>query len=461
VEASGGNISAAAAGPAVGGPAVEPPASFEVLIARPVPARVWVHIGATLMALSAGVMLAGIAIVVPKIAVLAALPLMVGFVALLAGLAKDGGAPLEVAGRLTAGAEGLRINGALIASRAALVSGVALPRTGQRPLMRLAVRGRRGSLEVTGQLELVVRDVGEARSLLRALGLDATQTVVAFGWSSRVFADLRIFALVMAPIVAVLVAAVVWAWTGALPLAWSILLGPNLGIAWLVVAMSWPTTVSVGADGVAIAWLGRRRFVGYDDIIGVASCDARLAWGVRRKRLELHLRSGEIVRLGSSRRQQGDDVEEVAERIRQAMESWRPGEPVADEAGLRRRGRSTDAWLSALRAIGAGAGADHRNAPVPEDRLWRVVEDPTAPPAARAGAAVALGSVLDQRGRARLRGAAGAIAAPKLRVAIETAADGTQDAELVAALAELDAAEVERVDRAPSGDRGSRRPGQE
>ena len=64
---------------------------------------------------------------------------------------------------------------------------------------------------------------------------------------------------------------------------------------------------------------------------------------------------------------------------------------------------------------------------VPVEVLWRVVEDPTAATTARAGAAFALRSTLDDDGKARLRIVADACAAPKLRVALDELATGEDD----------------------------------
>jgi hypothetical protein len=75
----------------------------------------------------------------------------------------------------------------------------------------------------------------------------------------------------------------------------------------------------------------------------------------------------------------------------------------------------------------------YRRAAVPSASLWQIVEDPTAEPPIRAGAAVALVQALDEPGRQRLRVAAQACAAPKLRVALE----------LVAEEAELDESRLE------------------
>jgi hypothetical protein len=95
--------------------------------------------------------------------------------------------------------------------------------------------------------------------------------------------------------------------------------------------------------------------------------------------------------------------------------------------------------------VGAGAAADHRNAPVPPDKLLSIAEDPRAEPLARAGAAVALSGALDDDGRARLRAAAEATVMPRVRVALEAAAREAREEELIEALSALEASEAEEA----------------
>jgi hypothetical protein len=64
-----------------------------------------------------------------------------------------------------------------------------------------------------------------------------------------------------------------------------------------------------------------------------------------------------------------------------------------------------------------------------------VAEDPTADPAARAGAAIVLRNTITDEDRARLRVAAETSVSPKLRVALEAAASADDEEELVEALA--------------------------
>ncbi len=131
-------------------------------------------------------------------------------------------------------------------------------------------------------------------------------------------------------------------------------------------------------------------------------------------------------------------VEVLTERILQALASFREGDADAAADLLRRGAHDVSAWVRALRSLGSGANADARTAPVPRERLLRIVEDPALPPQDRAAAAVALGADLDDEGRGRLRLAAAASALPRLRIAIETAASGADESELAAALGEMD-----------------------
>src|SRR5262249_5775644 len=70
-------------------------------------------------------------------------------------------------------------------------------------------------------------------------------------------------------------------------------------------------------------------------------------------------------------------------------------------------------WAAALRAL--GAGAREGTAGESRARLLRIAEDPAAEAVERVAAAVALGGDLDEESRARLRAAAAARAAPRLR----------------------------------------------
>jgi hypothetical protein len=287
-------------------------------------------------------------------------------------------------------------------------------------------------------IEIEVPSQNEARSLLRALGLDTSQTVAVFQARSRAYAE-RWY-----PAVAVVLFGAAFLGAGALRAGSLRFVIAGAAVVALFVAFLWPTRVTVGADGVVLRWLGRDRFLGYGDVDHVARFDEGVGNG-RSVGVRIVLRSGEIVRvpLGSPTFS-ADDVVMLDERLCEAIAAFRAGDAAGDAALLARGERPVGEWVAALRALGAGSNADHRTAPVPRERLLRLVESPSATASERAAAAAALGGALDDDARERLRRAAEASAAPKLRVALEAAADEARAAELEAALGDIEEEASER-----------------
>jgi hypothetical protein len=214
----------------------------------------------------------------------------------------------------------------------------------------------------------------------------------------------------------------------------------------LVIPAILPTTVTVGADGVLVEWLGQRTLVPIGDLLGVSLSDEAGVFG-KAAMLHLQRRAGPPIpiQVGTLRVYgRGAALADwailkrrtaLAERIHEAL-AQRDAH-LADAVRLPERGSgSAKAWFEALRTVGRPGGYRAEAAP-DAARLWRVVEDPAQAPSARAAAAVVLGSSLDEAGRQRLRVAAAATAAPKLRIALEAAAR-SDDARLTEALAELD-----------------------
>lgn len=336
--------------------------------------------------------------------------------------ARDEQGARELHGRVRATAAGVDLPDGTRVERSAIREGFVRPFRGGRAVVQLA-RGRARPVAV------VVRDVEEGRRLLRALGLDVSQTIARFALPSPVVTDPRWLFGEAAVVVAAAVASSAWHAPGVFQL---------LVIALVAISLFWRTRVEVGADGVSIAWLGRRRFVPLDEIRACrASSRVRVsrAW----RTVLLTLRSGEVIEL-YVRRGAFDDgrAEAIAERVRGALDARRGGDVAARAALLARGERPVDEWLRAARGIGAGANAGMRVAPVEEDALWRIVEDPTVEGSARVGAAVALrAGSLDASGKARLRRVAGAIVAPSVRAAVERAAED-DDAALEEALGDVE-----------------------
>jgi hypothetical protein len=210
-----------------------------------------------------------------------------------------------------------------------------------------------------------------------------------------------------------------------------------LMLAAVVVAWSALFELTVGVDGVALRRRGRSRFVPFEDI---ASIDPRP------EGVGIVLRSSEEILVhvpfaeadGALLRQRDKIAESLAESLRAYGETRiKPDHArVGALAVLARGKRPVAEWLVALKDLAAPTGAAYRSAEVPIEELWRVVEDATAEPTARAGAAVALRATLDDDGRVRLRVASEGTASPKVRVVLE-AASGEDDAVLESALSDV------------------------
>ncbi len=184
----------------------------------------------------------------------------------------------------------------------------------------------------------------------------------------------------------------------------------------------------IGADGILLRSGGRRRYIHHGRLDRVSAHPAHP------DRIDLLLKDGEHLSL-PCRPGLGSATLQQIERARAACASD-AGEAFTPEASRLQRGnRGLRAWIEQLRAVGMGAHAAHRVAPVPPDRLWRIVESAGSRPLLRVAAAVALGPRLDARDRDRLRAAASNTTSPRLRVALERAASAAPETELSALLA--------------------------
>lgn len=209
-------------------------------------------------------------------------------------------------------------------------------------------------------------------------------------------------------------------------------------------------SVHIGSDGLLVDRRDDQRFVAFDEIEGVEGYEERVG-GKIVVGVVLVLRGGEryVLPIGEHHLGGSERAEALRVRILQALEQdieRRNDDTPAHVHGLDRGERSATEWVRRLRGVGAGAHAGHRDAPVPPDELWRVVESPAATPCARASAAAALASGLTDEGKRRLRIAADETARPRLRVALTSAIDDDDDA-LVEALEELDREETRRARR--------------
>ena len=393
------------------------------LLRRPAIAR------ATLAAVAALVTLVGAGLLIDPAVVLALLAgggsiLFYVAVGLIVGWRLRAAVP--VPGHVFAGEEGVTWNDRRLSTREEISAGFVIPGDGGLPDVRLVRRFPRRPLTFR------VPDEATGRELLSALGLDASQTIATLKLASLMRArsyatlgDVGCFAAFPASIVLFAIAA-----TGAssfaavaLPLAFGV-------IAWTVLNVI-PARARVGADGVLVEWLWQRRFVDFEDL-----ASAQMFVDGNNAGVALTLRDGSEVKLPTmglfTTSIAREELTLMVKRIEQAAEVHRRAQADRGVMLPSRGERSARDWLRALRAMGSGANADHRTAPVQPDTLFRIAEDAGTEPARRVAAAVALAGGLDAPGRERLRIAASTTAAPELREAIELAADEAASEEALA-----------------------------
>ncbi len=328
-------------------------------------------------------------------------------------------------GTIEADAAGVKQDGKLVVAREAVTQGLALPVAGAG-LVRLNRRWPRSPVDI------VAWDEAEGRALLSALGLDAAQTAVDIPAASG-------HHLLSGLVKGAAVAGFVAAWF----LINTVLIGLGLPfLVWLILffvargLMARNSTVRVGVDGVQFRWLWMREFTRFADVKAV-----RLIKKEKVQMVELLLHDGKTRHIPVAADNQADEESFAFRRIVQALELFRERRGAGEIEALARGAREPADWLRALRGLAAGANAGMRTAPVAIERLWAILDDPSAPSAARAGAAASLASTAGKKERERIRIAAATVAEPKLRVAIEkTIQDGASDDEIAEALAEVDAA---------------------
>jgi len=349
--------------------------------------------------------------------------------------------PILAAVPVGAGADGLRAGGLRVA-RTHIADAQLVPREGGASYVR--VTRSRGL-----PIELNVRDQEEGRRLVRALGFDAAKKVTRIeyvGWATgkswTIAAQIGLLAIAVTiglsiPILLLLPLQGWFLW--ALPLLSAVALGVFFAFA--------RSRVDVGADGLMLLdWRRqRRRFIPSAKIVRVERYVVGGGGGRPVVGAAITLEGGEVLEipLGMSGSWDEDRALAVVDRIREALETCRRG-PVDPSASLLgRRGRDVRGWMDDLRAIGSGANATLRIAPVQPEVLWRVLESPGAAVEERAAAAVALARALDDDGRTRLRIAAAAVAETNLRIVLDAAATEDEGA-LEEALGEASALSVSR-----------------
>jgi hypothetical protein len=218
-------------------------------------------------------------------------------------------------------------------------------------------------------------------------------------------------------------------------------------------AFFWPSKTTLLEDGLAFERYGFKKFIPYSKIRKTEAVQ-RLGSATKRRDsarectvycgLRLHLEGGGVFDIGTGTAevnlagmrswvigQYGDygALHRPGFHLKRALDSRlealrdapQPASPMA--ARLVRGEKSSAEWLAAIDAAAPAKGDAYRGAEGAHEALWRVLEDGAAPREARAAAAIALRTHLDDDARNRMRVVIEACESPKLRVAIETALD--------------------------------------
>jgi hypothetical protein len=201
----------------------------------------------------------------------------------------------------------------------------------------------------------------------------------------------------------------------------------------MIIAAIWASmTVVVGTDGLLLGRAFRSEFIPFSLLAGARAEGSRVV---------LSLRSGKDIRVMPSQVTAETLVGYIEEA--RALAARTEGAASAAAVLLMPAGRTLGAWAANLRSL--ASDSTYREVPLGADQLRRVLDDPKAPPPARAGAAAALAGRSDSETRARAEAAARACANPKLRVALSRIAAGADEVEVERALEPLLRESLERT----------------
>jgi hypothetical protein len=357
-------------------------------------------------------------------------------------------APLRGAAGIRITPAGIWAGSTLALRREELKQGFVVPGGDEGVTVRLELRGR------WFPVSLGVVDVATGEQILDALGLGAHQTasrVQVLGEITDWPVARQLAATVLPPVGGLLAGVLGILLTGS-PLPFILLLVSTL-VFTLVLGVA-RRSLDIGSEGLRFRWLGRETFLRFADVRSLEASD-RLRGGKDFRVLHVVFRSGAVREITLAQKGwDGGLAGAVEERIRKAFEAYQRRES-SDEDGtvavLARRARDVGSWITTLKRIGAGIGEGPRDATIPRDALLTIVEDPSRADRDRAAAAVALGEGAERGERERVRVAAKVSASPRLRIALERAADeDVEQAAIEEALASLD--DEESAERRDVGD---------
>jgi hypothetical protein len=354
--------------------------------------------------------------------------------------------PVRLTGELLASEQGLELAGRPVVARDYLSRGIVVQPYGGKPRVRLL--GHEGELK----LEVEVPSEAEGQVLLAAAKLDAAHSVATFRLNSYWFGKLWVVVLLgwMPMLVGIGLAVSASGLAERLGLREGsvgslALYGSIMGTAVVGAVLLFHRSrlvVRIGPDGVHLRGLGRSRFIRYAEVAELRPWKGQSTPHGRAmpEGFDLVLHGGEVVRLRTYAQrlasgQMQDDL--VADQIALAMRAQHPAASTA-LAALEQGQRTVAEWLEHLRHLGADRSADYRAGALPDETLWRRLEDPTAEPRERLASAIVLGVRADAGTKGRLEQAAEAVALPALRAALGAAVTGDDEA-LTGALSRLGA----------------------
>lgn len=312
----------------------------------------------------------------------------------------------------------------VIASRDGVsVDGQPLVRPSQIKSARF-VPGRKGPMvTVSGEYGLPlflaqVADQAEGLRFLHAIGHDAgsrkdrfraqlvAKTWQLFAFTQAYLAGVTAVSLPLMMLVHPSKAVIMlMTWLGMVPLLYVLLRG---------------VTVEIGVDGVLISRPRRKEWIAFADVRSIEAHEGSARFVLADRHVDVAITTNSPI--GYIAKQDAVALDSFLFRAREALAAHRATIGPRELAEtLRRADREKDEWVDALRRLRDGDAA-YRSAPIRDEELWRVVEDPGAPEDARAAAAFVLRrpGQTDASATTRLRVAAQAVAAPRLRIALES-----------------------------------------
>lgn len=336
-------------------------------------------------------------------------------------------------GELRADDAGLFLNGTLLVARKKLSYGHVV-QDGERMLLRLVQRSQNAQ-----PIDVEVADEAQANELLAAMFLDRTVAEYTMLWAHR-RGQLKLGLYVAGPLLVLtfalmgLLIAIGRVVHNNSPIFMGLLMAflATPVIAAVFGALASEINFAVGSDGVWVReFLIMRRFIPFREIVSVERVD---------REITIVLADGSRVEANHGKAREEDGANLVA-RVQAGIDAARAAPQHAADS-VARNGRSIAEWIATASKRNERS-ANYRAQVVPPDELWRIVEDASANPTQRAGAALALRADLDDEGKARLRIAADTCAEQKLRVALTSMVTSTDD-ELAEALEPLEDAPASR-----------------